>query len=95
MKHYTLSLTRHAYQVLRKHLLSDRRQEQMAITLCGINRVVRGHAHELRLLVRDVILLPPDAFRQPERGIPGTQARCPSLYPPTGLRTATYPGGLA
>ena len=61
---YTLSLTRHAYEVLRTHLLSDRTQEQMAITLCGINRVTRGRDHELRLLVRDVILLPPDAFRQ-------------------------------
>lgn len=57
---YTLSLTRHAAEVLDAHLLSDRGREQMAITLCGVNRLHR----ELRLLVRDVILLPPDAFRQ-------------------------------
>lgn len=57
---YTLSLTRHAAETLRAHLLGDRSREQMAITLCGANRLHR----ELRLLVRDVILLPPDAFRQ-------------------------------
>jgi molybdopterin-synthase adenylyltransferase len=57
---YSLSLTRHAAQVLRDHLLGDRSREQMAVTLCGVNRLHR----ELRLLVRDVILLPPDAFRQ-------------------------------
>jgi len=57
---YTLSLTRHATETLQAHLLGDRSREQMAITLCGINRLHR----ELRLLVRDVVLLPPDAFRQ-------------------------------
>jgi len=57
---YTLSLTRHAAETLQTHLLGDRSREQMAITLCGVNRMHR----ELRLLVRDVILLPPDAFRQ-------------------------------
>ncbi len=57
---YTLSLTRHAAGTLEAHLLGDRSREQMAITLCGVNRLHR----ELRLLVRDVILLPPDAFRQ-------------------------------
>jgi hypothetical protein len=56
---YTLSLTRHAAEVLDAHLLGDRSREQMAVTLCGVNRLHR----ELRLLVRDVILLPPDAFR--------------------------------
>ncbi len=56
---YTLSLTRHAAETLQAHLLGDRSREQMAITLCGVNRLRR----ELRLLVRDVILLPPDAFR--------------------------------
>ncbi len=57
---YTLSLTRHAAEALHGHLLSDRSREQMAVTLCGVNRL----HHELRLLVRDVILLPADAFRQ-------------------------------
>lgn len=65
---YTLSLTRHAAESLRAHLLGDRSREQMAITLCGINSMPRSsgqrRSHELRLLVRDVILLPPDAFRQ-------------------------------
>jgi len=56
---YTLSLTRHAAATLHAHLLSDRSREQMAVTLCGVNRL----HHELRLLVRDVILLPADAFR--------------------------------
>lgn len=57
---YTLSLTRHAAETLQAHLLGDRSREQMAVTLCGVNRL----RHELRLLVRDVILLPADAFRQ-------------------------------
>jgi len=57
---YTLSLTHQAAEMLRQHLLCDRSCEQMAITLCGVNRMRR----ELRLLVRDVILLPPDAFRR-------------------------------
>jgi hypothetical protein len=57
---YSLSLTRHAAETLHAHLLGDRAREQMAITLCGVNRLHR----EVRLLVRDVILLPPDAFRQ-------------------------------
>ena len=57
---YTLSLTRHAFDTLQAHLLGDREREQMAITLCGVNRLHR----ELRLLVRDVILLPPDALRR-------------------------------
>ena len=57
---YTLSLTRHASETLQAHLLDDRSREQMAITLCGVNRLHR----ELRLLVRDVILLPPDALRR-------------------------------
>lgn len=56
---YSLSLSPHAAEVVRRHLLGDRSREQMAITLCGINRLHR----ELRLLARDVILLPPDAFR--------------------------------
>jgi len=56
---YTLSLTRTAAETLHAHLLSDRSREQMAVTLCGVNRL----HHELRLLVRDVILLPADAFR--------------------------------
>ena len=57
---YTLSLTRRAAETLHDHLLGDRDREQMAITLCGVNKLHR----ELRLLVRDVVLLPPDAFRQ-------------------------------
>src|SRR5512143_4097304 len=57
---YSLSLTAQAAETLSAHLLGDRSREQMAITLCGVNRL----HHELRLLVRDVILLPPDAFRQ-------------------------------
>ena len=57
---YTLSLTRHAAETLQAHLLGDRGREQMAVTLCGINHLHR----QVRLLVRDVILLPPDAFRQ-------------------------------
>jgi hypothetical protein len=60
MMDYTLSLTRPAFETLQAHLLGDRSREQMAITLCGVNRLHR----ELRLLVRDVVLLPPDAFRQ-------------------------------
>lgn len=57
---YTLSLTRHAAETLHTHLLDDQDREQMAITLCGVNRLHR----EMRLLVRDVILLPPDAFNR-------------------------------
>lgn len=57
---YTLALTRHAYETLTEHLLSDRSREQMAVTLCGVNRLHQ----EVRLLVRDVILLPPDAFNR-------------------------------
>lgn len=57
---YTLSLTRQAAETLRGHLLGDRSREQLAVTLCGVNRLHR----ELRLLVRDVILLPADAFRR-------------------------------
>ncbi len=57
---YTLSLTRPAAEMLQAHLLGDRSREQMAVTLCGVNRLHR----ELRLLVRDVILLPADAFRR-------------------------------
>jgi molybdopterin/thiamine biosynthesis adenylyltransferase len=57
---YTLSLTRPAAEALQAHLLGDRSREQMAVTLCGVNHL-RG---ELRLLARDVILLPPDAFRR-------------------------------
>lgn len=56
---YTLSLTRSSAETLHSHLLGDRSKEQMAVTLCGVNRLPR----ELRLLVRDVILLPADAFR--------------------------------
>ena len=55
---YTLALTAHAYNALMMHLLRDRNREQMAIALCGVNRL-RG---ELRLLVRETILLPPEAF---------------------------------
>lgn len=57
---YTLALTRHAYETLNAHLLSDRSREQMAVTLCGVNRLHQ----EVRLLVRDVILLPSDAFNR-------------------------------
>lgn len=57
---YSLSLTRHAAETLQRHLLADRSREQMAITLCGVAQ----RRHELRLLVRDVILLPHDAFRR-------------------------------
>ncbi|MBN1954086.1 MAG: ThiF family adenylyltransferase [Anaerolineae bacterium] len=57
---YTLALTRHAAATMETHLLGDRRTEQMAVTLCGVSRM----PHEVRLLVRDVILLPPDAFRR-------------------------------
>jgi molybdopterin-synthase adenylyltransferase len=56
---YSLAATRHQTETLMAHLLSDRDHEQMAVTLCGVNRM----HHEVRLLVRDVILLPPDAFR--------------------------------
>jgi hypothetical protein len=62
---YTLSLTRHAAETLHGHLLGDRSREQMAITLCGVNAMYSSRLHrELRFLVRDVILLPPDAFQQ-------------------------------
>lgn len=57
---YTLALTRHAAATLEAHLLGDRSVEQMAVTLCGVSRL----PHEVRLLVRDVILLPSDAFRR-------------------------------
>ena len=57
---YTLSLTRQAAKILQDHLLHDRSREQMAVTLCGINCLHRDR----RLLVRDVILLPPDAFKR-------------------------------
>jgi molybdopterin-synthase adenylyltransferase len=56
---YSLALTRHAAETLEQHLLSDRSREQMAVTLCGANHL----HHELRLLARDVILLPADAFQ--------------------------------
>ena len=62
---YTLSLTTRDAEVLRRHLLGDRSREQMAVTLCGVNRLHR----ELRLLVRDVILLPPQAFRRQSAGM--------------------------
>jgi len=55
---YTLSAIRSAFETLQAHLLGDRSREQMAVTLCGVNRLHR----EVRLLVRDVILLPADAF---------------------------------
>ena len=57
---YSLSLTRHAADTLQRHLLGDRSREQMAVTLCGLSQLHR----ELRLLVREVILLPGDAFHR-------------------------------
>jgi molybdopterin/thiamine biosynthesis adenylyltransferase len=56
---YSLALTQHDMEILEGHLLGDRSCEQLAVTLCGVNRL----HHELRLLVRTVILLPPNAFR--------------------------------
>ncbi|MBN2001747.1 MAG: ThiF family adenylyltransferase [Anaerolineae bacterium] len=61
---YTLSLTGEAYATLRRHLCHDRQREQLAVTLCGFNRMSRRGVHELRLLVHEVILFPPDAFRR-------------------------------
>lgn len=45
---------------LRKHILTDRSTEQMAVTLCGINKL----KNLTRLLCRHLILLPPDAFKR-------------------------------
>lgn len=61
---YTLSLTQTAYTALRTHLLHDRQREQFVMTLCGLNRFARRGERELRLLVHEVILFPPDAFRR-------------------------------
>ena len=36
---YTLSLTRSSAETLHGHLLGDRSKEQMAVTLCGVNRL--------------------------------------------------------
>jgi molybdopterin-synthase adenylyltransferase len=59
MKHRII-LTNKMAEGLKAHLLSDRSKEQMAVTLCGINRL-KG---ELRLLARHLILMPPEAFRR-------------------------------
>ena len=55
---YEIVLTEKMYRELFDHLLADRSQEQMAITLCGVNRS-KGN---LKLLGRHLILLHPDAF---------------------------------
>jgi molybdopterin-synthase adenylyltransferase len=57
---YRIILTSKMAEQLKTHLLSDRSREQMAITLCGINRL----KDETRLLGRHLILLPPEAFLQ-------------------------------
>jgi len=57
---YRIILTSKMAEQLKMHLLSDRSREQMAITLCGINRL----KDETRLLGRHLILLPPEAFEQ-------------------------------
>lgn len=43
---------------LKEHILGDRSKEQMAITLCGVNRL----KDEIRLLCRHLMLLPSNAF---------------------------------
>jgi len=55
---YKIILTPKMAEELRNHILKDRSQEQMAITLCGINHL----KDEIRLLGRHLILLPPEAF---------------------------------
>lgn len=55
---YKIILTQAMSEQLKRHLLSGRSVEQMAILLCGINRM----KHETRLLGRHLILLPPDAY---------------------------------
>ncbi len=55
---YRIVLASKMGEELRKHILSDRSKEQMAITLCGINYL----RDEIRLLCRHLILLPPEAF---------------------------------
>lgn len=59
MKHRII-LTNKIAEDLKTHLLSDRSKEQMAVTLCGINRL----KNETRLLARHLILMPPEAFRR-------------------------------
>ena len=56
---YKIILTKSMAEELKTHLLTDRSKEQMAVTLCGINRF----KNETRLLGRHLILLPPEAFR--------------------------------
>lgn len=55
---YKIIMTKKAADELKAHLLTDRTKEQMAVTLCGINRLKK----ETRFLVRHVILMPPEAF---------------------------------
>ncbi len=56
---YRIILTKGMAEELKKHLLTDRRKEQMAVTLCGVNRL----KNETRLLARHLILFPPEAFQ--------------------------------
>ena len=60
---YRILLFPHIAEDLKKHLFSDRNEEQMAITLCGINTYrTPGEDQEVDLLARRLILLPSDAF---------------------------------
>jgi hypothetical protein len=57
---YQIVLVSSMAEALRKHLLSDRSREQMAVTLCGVNKLKK----KLKLLVGYLILLPRDAFKE-------------------------------
>ncbi|OPY73630.1 MAG: Sulfur carrier protein ThiS adenylyltransferase [Syntrophorhabdus sp. PtaU1.Bin002] len=56
---YRIILTKGMAEELKKHLLTDRSKEQMAVTLCGVNHF----KNETRLLARHLILFPPEAFQ--------------------------------
>ncbi|MFC1855879.1 ThiF family adenylyltransferase [Thermodesulfobacteriota bacterium] len=61
---YSISISQNDYKRVRRHLLKDRSKEQMAITLCGVNRA----NDKIMFLVRHVILLPPAAFSHQSSG---------------------------
>lgn len=61
---YELVLPPARQEELRRHLLEDRSREQMVIALCGRHRV----GDRIRLLLRHLILMPPEAFSHQSAG---------------------------
>ena len=61
---YAIVISKSDYKALRKHLLTDRSKEQMAVTLCGVNKT----ADRTDFLTRHVILLPAEAFSHQSSG---------------------------